>query len=205
VISSRKKRGDKMVELEVETKVKLSNKEAVELRKKIKKIANFKKKESRTDDYFAIKRKGYPKKAFRIRKAGGEYVVNFKKWLTAHWDRQIVVKEEYEFKTQHPDKFLVLMDDLGFKQWLKKFKTTEKYTYKKDKRVIIEINFVKHLGYFMEMEYIAKPSEMMKGKNKLRGVLKELGIKQSQVTNKGYTKMLWDIGKRGRKYFIDID
>ena len=57
----------------------------------------------------------------------------------------------------------------------------------------------------MEMEYIAKPSEMKKAKDKLRDVLKELGVKQSQVTNKGYTKMLWDIGKRGRKYFIDID
>lgn len=191
--------------LEVETKVKLNNNEVSLFRKKILKIARFKKKESRTDDYFAIKRKGYPKKAFRIRKAGGEYVVNFKKWLTQYWDRQIVVKEEYEFKTKYPDKFLVLMDDLGFKQWLKKFKTTEKYVYKKDKRVIIEINFVRHLGYFIEMEYIAKPSEMMKAKDKLRGVLKELGIKQSQVTNKGYTKMLWDKGRRGTKYFIDID
>jgi len=192
-----------MVLLEVETKVKIDDVSA--LRKKIKKIAKFKKKESRTDDYFAIKRKGYPKKAFRIRKSGGEYVVNFKKWLTQYWDRQIVIKEEYEFQTKYPDQFLTLMDDLGFKQWLKKFKTTEKYTYKKDPRVIIEINFVRHLGYFMEMEYIAKPSEMMKAKGKLREVLKELGVRQSQVTNKGYTKMLWDIGKRGRKYFIDID
>jgi len=194
-----------MVLLEVETKVRLEKNEVPALRRKIKKIANFKKKESRTDDYFAIKRKGYPKKAFRIRKAGGEYVVNFKKWLTQYWDRMIVVKEEYEFKTLHPDEFLVLMDDLGFKQWLKKFKTTEKYVYKKDSRVIIEINFVKHLGYFIEMEYIARSSEMMKAKDKLRGVLKELGIRQKQVTNKGYTKMLWDIGKRGKKYFIEIE
>ena len=197
-----------MVLLEVETKVKIDKDEVSELRNKIKKIANFKKKESRTDDYFAIPRKQmgivkkYPKKAFRIRKAGGEYVVNFKKWLVQYWDKKIVVKEEYEFQTKYPDQFLTLMDDLGFKQWLKKFKTTEKYTYKKDKNVIIEINFVKHLGYFMEMEYIAKPSEMKKAKAKLNHVLKELEIKDKQVCNIGYTRMLWDKGQKGKKYFV---
>ena len=85
-----------MVLLEVETKVRIDNVNA--LRKKIQKIATFKKKESRSDDYFAIRRKfrksAYPKKAFRIRDNGKEFVVNFKKWLTSYWDKQIVIKQE---------------------------------------------------------------------------------------------------------------
>lgn len=193
-----------MVWLEVETKVRISNPTA--LRKKIKKIAKFEKKESRADDYFALKRKfrkhSYPKKAFRIRDNGKEYAVNFKKWLTKYWDKQIVVKQEFEFKIRDPKSFLALMEDLGFEQWVKKFKTTESYKHKKDKRIIIEINKVHHLGYFMEIEYLAQPHEMQKAKNKLKAVLKELEIKQSQIDNTGYTKMLWRKNKRGKRFFI---
>jgi predicted adenylyl cyclase CyaB len=196
-----------MILLEVETKVKLDSKEVPELRKKIQKIAKLDKKEKRADDYFALKKKirkhGYPKKAFRIRHDGKKYVINFKNWLTKYWDKQVVVKREFEFETENPKEFLALMFDLGFKQWLKKFKTTESYLYKKDKRIIIEINHVKHLGYFMEMEYIAKPGEMNKAKKKIKQVLKELEIKQSQIHNIGYTRMLWDKGIRDKKHWVD--
>jgi adenylate cyclase class 2 len=194
-----------MVWLEVETKVKIKN--VSELRKKIRKIAKLEKKESRADDYFALKRKirrhGYPKKAFRIRHSPGKSVVNFKKRLYKYWDDYIVVKEEFEFETKHPDEFLALMFDLGFKQWIKKFKTSESYLHKKDKRLVIEINKVKHLGYFMEMEYLCQPNEMKKAKKKIMNTLKELGIEKTDVDNVGYTKRLWDKGIKDKKYFVD--
>ena len=192
-----------MAWLEVETKVKINNVNA--LRKKIQKIARFEKKETRGDDYFALHRKfrrhGYPKKAFRIRSTKKEYVVNFKKWLTKYWDKGVIVKEEFEFKIKEPKSFLALMMDLGFVQWIKKRKTSESYTHKKDKRIIIEINKVEHLGYFMEIEYLAKKSEMEKARNKIKMVLKELEIKQEQIDNTGYTKMLWKKGIKDRKYW----
>ncbi len=196
-----------MVLLEVETKVRIGSEKVPELRDKVRKIAKFDKKEKRADDYFALKKKfrrhGYPKKAFRIRSNGKKYVINFKKWLIKYWDKQVVVKEEFEFETEHPEEFLALMKDLGFVQWMKKFKTTESYNHKKDKRIIIEINHVKHLGYFMEMEYICKKSEMKKAKSKIKGVLSELGIEQKQIDNTGYTRMLWDRGIKGRKHWVD--
>ncbi len=189
--------------LEVETKVRINDVNA--LRKKIQKIARFEKKETRGDDYFALHKKfrrhGYPKKAFRIRSTKEEYVVNFKKWLTKYWDKDVIVKEEFEFKIKEPKSFLALMMDLGFVQWMKKRKTSESYTHKKDKRIIIEINKVEHLGYFMEIEYLAKKSEMEKAKNKIKMVLKELEIKPNQIDNTGYTKMLWKKGIKDRKYW----
>ena len=68
-----------MAWLEVETKVKLESREVPKLRKEIKKIAKLEKKETRGDDYFAIKRfreKAYPKKAFRVRKKPDKYEIN---------------------------------------------------------------------------------------------------------------------------------
>jgi predicted adenylyl cyclase CyaB len=195
-----------MVWLEVETKVRVKNPNA--LRKKIKKIASFVKKETRGDDYFALKRRfrkhAFPKKAFRIRKKPGKFEVNFKKWLTKYWDDQVVVKQEFEFilKNQSDvDDLLALFEDLGFEQWMKKRKTSESYLHRKDKRIIIEINHVKHLGYFMEIEYLCKPSEMEKAKNKIKGVLKELKIKQENIDNTGYTKMLWKKGIKDKRFW----
>jgi len=198
-----------MAELEVETKVKLDKSEVNSLRKRILKIAKFNKKRSKSDDYFAIpiKRMGiirkYPKKAFRIRDDGDSYVINFKKWWKKYWTKEIVVKEEFEFETKNPDKFLALMRDLGFSEWVKKFKISESYIYKKNPKVNIEINKVKHLGYFMEMEYIAKHSEMKKAIRTIKEILEILEIDPKNIDNTGYTKMLWNKGIKDKKYFLD--
>ena len=195
-----------MVWLEVETKIKLDKDEVADIRKKIKRIARLQKKESRGDDYFALKRKGYPKKAFRIRKKPDKYEVNFKKWLKKYWSKDVIVKQEFEFTLNNKDDvddLLALFKDLNFVQWMKKRKTSESYIHKKDKRIIIEINKVAHLGYFIEIEYLCQPNEMQKAKKKIRQVLKELGIKQKQIDNTGYTKMLWDRGIKDKRYWVD--
>ena len=94
------------------------------------------------------------------------------------------------------DNFIFLVEDLGFKEWVKKRKHTESYQYKKDKRVIIEINKVEHLDYYLEIEYLAKRNEVKKAKKKIRQVLKELGIKQEQIDN----NPLWQYNHSDRAY-----
>ena len=194
-----------MAWLEVETKIPIPKDKVAETRKKIKKIARFVKKESRGDNYFAIKKKSYPKKAFRVRKKPDKFEVNFKKKKKSLYSDDIVVKEEFEFILNNQDDvddLLALFRDLGFEQWIKKRKTSESYTHKKDKRIIIELNKVAHLGYFIEIEYLCTKSEVPKAKKKIRQTLKQLGIKSNQVDNTGYTKMLWDKGIKDKKYFL---
>ncbi|MBW6442643.1 class IV adenylate cyclase [Patescibacteria group bacterium] len=189
--------------LEVETKARIDN--VALLRKIIKSIAIHEKTESRGDDYFAFNPKGYPKKAFRIRYDGKKYTVNFKKHLKKLWKEGVVVKEEYEFEILNRDQmrnFLALLEDLSFEPWVKKRKHTESYLYKKDKRVVIEINHVKNVGTYLEIEYLAKRSEVSKARNKILEVLNELGIQEDQIDNVGYTKRLYDKGIKGKKYFI---
>ncbi len=189
--------------LEVETKVKIEN--VPKLRNKIKKIARFEKKESRGDDYFALQKRGYPKKSFRIRDDGEKMIVNFKKHLKSLWKQGVVVKREFEFELsdmKHIGNFLALLEDFNFKEWVKKRKTTESYLYKKDKRVVIEINKVQHLGYYMEIEYKAKLSEVERARKKILQVLRELEIDKNQIDNIGYTRRLYDKGIKDRKYFI---
>ncbi|GEM_PF-693668 len=210
ITSEKEKECDKMVWLEVETKVKLDDSEVPALREKIKKIAKFEKSGKKEDDYFAIKgrfrRNAYPKKAFRIRAMKDEFEVNFKKWLTKLWTKDIVVKQEYEFKLKGAEEvkdLLALFEDLGFEEWIKKIKENETYKYKKDKRLSIEINKVKHLGYFMEIEYLCKRHELEKARRRIREVLKILDIQPYQIDNTGYTKMLWYKGTKEKRRFID--
>lgn len=195
-----------MVWLEVETKVKLLDSEVKDIREKIKRIAVFEKEGTKADDYFAIQNKlDYPKKAFRIRATKNKFEVNFKRWLTNLWTKDIVVKQEFEFELEGKDQvedLLELFRDLGFKEWVKKIKKNETYQYKKDKRASIEINNVKHLGYFLEIEYLCQPNELKKARNKIREVLKTLGIRPEQIDNTGYTKMLWYKGTKEKRKFL---
>lgn len=190
--------------LEVETKIKLEDSQVKDIRKKIKSIAKFSKKGKKVDDYFAIQRWGYPKRAFRTRTTKDKIEVNFKKHLKKYWTKNVVVKQEFEFviPKENFDDLIELFRDMGFSEWVQKVKWNETYKYKKDPKVAIEINRVKHLGYFIEIEYLATPSQMQTAINKIQKVIEELGIDQNQVDNTGYTKMLWYKGTRGKRKFI---
>ena len=124
-----------MVWLEVETKIKIPDSDIDALRDKIKKIAIFDKTGKKEDDYFAVRRvvkKAYPKKAFRIRATQGEFEVNFKKHLKKYWTKDIVVKQEFEFKLKGEEEvhdLLELFKDLGFSEWVKKIKKFQNCTH----------------------------------------------------------------------------
>jgi len=195
-----------MVWLEVETKVALRDDQINSLRKRIQKIAKFKKKGQKTDDYFAIQKNGYPKKAFRFRTMKDGVEVTFKRWLTKYWTKEVVVKQEFEFTLNGKDQkddILELFEDFGFKEWVQKVKKNETYTYNKNPKLSIEINHVKHLGYFIEIEYLCQKRDMEKAIKAITDLLKELEIDFNQIDNTGYTKMLWYKGTLGKKDFID--
>jgi adenylate cyclase class 2 len=178
-----------MAWLEVETKVKIDDYSS--FKKKIEKIAKLSKKEIKIDNYFSINKKGYPEKAFRVREKNNKYEINFKKWVKKYWTPYIVVKEEFEFGTDDPENLIFMMRDLGFSKWLKKEKKCLIYTYNKNKKASIELNKVKRLGNFIEVEYLCQAKELSKAKKTIMQILKELDIKKEQIDNTGYTKLLW--------------
>lgn len=195
-----------MVQIEVETKVKLEDEQVPALREKIKQIAKFEKRGTKSDDYFAIQRTGFPKKAFRFRSMGDKIELTFKKHLKSLWTKEVVVKQEFEFNLEGKESMedlMALLKDFGFKEWVKKIKRNETYKHKKNKNISIEINFIKNLGYFMEIEYICQKHDVEKAINAVTNTLKELEIDFNQIDNTGYTKMLWYKGTKGKHKFID--
>ncbi len=178
--------------IEVEAKVRIFDPE--NFRKKIKKISRFVRKEKKIDDYYTLESgKSYPKKSLRIRKKGGVYEVNFKRRLS--FVKGIHAKNEEEFVVSNIVPFVDLIENFGFRRWLRKEKATELYNV--GKNFNIELNEVKNLGWFLEIEYMCDLKNLGIARKKVLEIISLLGIKNKDIISEGYTKMLWDKGKLG--------
>ena len=176
--------------IEVESKLKVQD--VKDARRRIKEVAKFVKIENKVDEYFSLETVRYPKKSLRVRNKGKNREVNFKKWVS--YENGIHSKREVEFKVSDLKGFYDLINDFGFKKWMKKEKRTELYRTKDG--VNIELNYVKRLGWFIELEYLAKPNEITRAQKKIDKLRTKLGFIKKDVEKKGYTKSLWELKKK---------
>lgn len=173
--------------IEVESKAKIINPE--KFRVLAQKIGHYKGKERKVDDYYTLEYDhSYPKKSLRVRKRAGFYEINFKQRL--FYKLGVHAKKETEFRVSDIAGFLRLIHEFGFKKWLTKEKYTELYEIKRNFH--IEINHVKKLGWFIEVEYLSMPKEMEKARKEVASVMKKLNVHKRDVVKEGYTKLLWN-------------
>jgi len=178
--------------IEVEAKIRISN--PAIFRTKIRKIARFANRERKIDDYYTLENlKRYPMKSLRIRKIRDIYEVNFKERLS--YLKGIHAKNEREFILSDVEPFLDLIRYFGFKKWLRKEKLSE--TYEINKNFHIEVNYVKNLGWFLEVEYLCEKKDINMARKKVLEIIEQLDIRKEQIEKTGYTKMLWDKGRLG--------
>jgi len=179
--------------IEVEAKIQMQN--PSKYREKIKHLANLKFKEKKIDDYYTLESlKGYPQKSLRIRKHEKFYEINFKQRIS--YINGIHAKNEEEFRVTNLPHFLDLIKDFGFKQWLRKEKMSEIYEIRKIFH--IEINYVKHLGWFLEIERLCySKKQVANARQNILQIIKKLNIDKKDIVKEGYTKMLWDKKKLG--------
>lgn len=175
--------------IEVESKISLKGKNISEVRKRIKSIAKFIKIEHKKDDYYSLEYFDYPQKSLRIRDFGKILEVNFKK--RGSYVNGVHAKTEVQFKVSDLKGFYNLIRDFGFRKWLHKEKITE--LYRTHDGVNIELNKVKKLGWFIEIEYLCPPKDVPKGRQKVTKVRNALGFTIKDVEKKGYTKQLWEL------------
>ncbi|MEK6908702.1 MAG: class IV adenylate cyclase [Nanoarchaeota archaeon] len=175
--------------IEVETKIPFEKKDLYSVRNRIKKIAKFVKKQNKKDDYYTLEYFQYPEKSLRVRDMGKIREVNFKKRINL--SNCIHAKKEVQFQISDIDGFFDLIKDFGFRKWLHKEKTTE--LYKTKSGVNIELNYVKKLGWFLELEVLCSIKEVNVARNKIIDVRNSLGFKESDCEQRGYTKQLWSL------------
>ena len=174
-----------MIEVEAKVLIKNPGRE----RKKILKLAKYVGREKKKDDYYTLQNKGYAKKSLRVRRVKGKAEVNFKQKLS--YVKGVHAKNETEFSVSDIKGFVKLIKDFGYRKWLTKEKETHLFEIKKNFHV--ELNKVKRLGWFLEVEYLCKEKEVEKARREVLRVMSELGVKKSEIVKSGYTKMLWDL------------
>ncbi len=172
---------------EVEAKIKVFN--INDLRSRIRKIARFIGREKKVDDYYTLQSlDNYPTKSLRVRARKNYHEVNFKQPLS--YVNGIWAKKEIEFRIHDIKGFFELLNEFGFKKWLRKEKETETYSIGK---ITIELNKVKKLGWFMEVEYLcAKNKDIARARNIIINVLRKLNVRKRDIVKEGYTKILWN-------------
>ena len=175
--------------IEVETKIPI--RDAADVRKRIKKIAHFVRKEIKKDDYYTLEYFQYPEKSLRVRDKGSVREVNFKKRKS--YVHGVHAKTEVQFEISDVKGFFELIRDFGFRKWLYKEKTTELYSTSNG--VNIELNCVKRLGWFLEIEVLCPPRQIAAARRKVIAVRTALGFSEKDSERQGYTKQLWALRK----------
>ena len=173
--------------MEVETKIPISDKEINGVRARIKEISKFIKQETKKDDYYSLEYFSYPSRSLRIRDKGKIKEVNFKKKHS--YINGVHAKKEVQFEILDTSGFFELIEDFGFRKWLHKEKETELYRTKNG--VNIEINKVKGLGYFLELEVLCPLKSVASARKKVVAVRSALGFTEADSERRGYTKQLW--------------
>jgi predicted adenylyl cyclase CyaB len=135
---------------------------------------------------------GY-EKSLRIRDKGSVREVNFKK--RSSFSKGVHAKKEVQFEISDIKGFFELIEDFGFRRWLHKEKTTELYRTKDG--VHIELNFVKKLGWFLELEVLCSIKQVSSARNKVVALRNKLGFRESDCEPRGYTKQLWGLKNKG--------
>lgn len=175
--------------IEVETKIPFKQKDLNSVKAKIKMIAKFVKKQEKKDDYYTLEYFQYPEKSLRVRDMGKVMEVNFKKRISLV--NGIHAKKEVQFEISDVEGFFDLIKDFGFRKWLHKEKTTE--LYKAKNGVNIELNYVKKLGWFLELEFLCPQKDINLARKKVAEVRDALGFSEKDSEQKGYTKQLWNL------------
>ena len=177
--------------VEVETKIPIGN--VADVRKRIKKIAIFVRKENKKDDYYSLEYFNYPEKSLRVRDKGKSMEVNFKRRKS--YSKGVHAKTEVQFQISDIRGFFELIKDFGFRKWLHKEKSTE--LYKTPEGVNIELNHVRGLGWFLEIEVLSLPKNVASARRKVIAVREKLGFGEGDAEPRGYTKQLWNLRHKG--------
>ncbi|WPM05620.1 class IV adenylate cyclase [Borreliella sinica] len=144
--------------------------------KRIIKLANAKlkfiKEEIKTDIYYSNQ-----KKIIRIRKLNTlEKIVTFKKKILDK-KKSIEINKEMEFKIDNVNNFLILIKELKFKKLYKKIKKSLIY---QTNNLNVEINEIKNLGFFLEIEKIINnQNEIDLAKKEIENIINQFGLKEN--------------------------
>jgi len=169
---------------EVEAKVPISRRAFESLERRLHKEARYLGKTVYEDTYYAKPKTAY----LRVRKRGGESFFEIKQRKTIGG---IETNLEMEWRISDINKFQTILKRRGIKVTIKKQKKTHRFRYND---FIIELNHVRLLGYYLEIEkMVKKEGELAPAKKELKMIFKKLGFESKDFEAKPYLELLSNV------------
>ncbi|WP_210380150.1 class IV adenylate cyclase [Borreliella burgdorferi] len=167
---------------EIESKAFIPTKELKRIIKLANKKFKFIKEEIKTDIYYSNQ-----KKIIRIRKLNTlEKIVTFKKKILDN-NNTVEINKEIEFKIDSINNFLTLIKELKFKKLYKKIKKSLIY---QTNNLNVEINEIKNLGFFLEIEKIINnQNDIALAKKEIDNIINQFGLKEN-IETRPYSELL---------------
>lgn len=167
---------------EIESKAFIPPKELKRIIKLANKKFKFIKEEIKTDIYYSNQ-----KKIIRIRKLNNlEKIVTFKKKILDN-NHTVEINKEIEFKIDSINNFLTLIKELKFKKLYKKIKKSLIY---QTNNLNVEINEIKNLGFFLEIEKIINnQNDIDLAKKEIDNIINQFGLKEN-IETRPYSELL---------------
>ncbi len=158
--------------------------------------AEFKRDYSKSDRYLHQYQDGEYTQEVRIRFDGSEAVVTQKQKTV---ENGLESNVEREFSVSHAENFLHLLETSGYRYFIDKVKIGRAYIMDD---FLIELSRIEDLGVFIEIEKVFEgpvaPQIVKQTEARIRKCLAILGISDSAIEQKAYTRMLAE--KRGVRH-----
>lgn len=172
-------------DIETEIKVKLSKEEFEKIEKFMKSKAKFLKNSKQIDTYYQPTFRKFLKEKdevidewLRIGIRGNKKILNYKNW------HDNMYCDEYEVEIDNEENLDKIFKVLGLEQIAVVDKLRNTYYYLDKYEVALD--FVKDLGYFIEIEVKEYTSDTILEYDKLLKIAKDLGLNLNNIDKRGY-------------------
>jgi len=171
--------------MEVEVKFHLSEDEANAVRAKLAKNFTLVKRVVQSDVYFSHPRIDLNDRVFRLRKEGKRVILTYKGPRLSH---NLKVREELEVEVSEFAEMKKILRNLGFIETATIEKIRE--TYLVDSNAFVNLDKVKGLGYFIEVELITDITNFDSITRKIREITSVLGLNHKRALSVSYFELL---------------
>lgn len=175
-------------DVEVEIKIRLTEKEFLELKKRVSKVSIYKKTVHQIDDYYTSRyrdftKEDYPYEWLSIRDRGNRVILNYKHWYPENTEKSIYC-DEYEVELDDKERMHKIFEAIGIIKFCTVNKNREVYIL--DNKYEFSLDNVEGLGYFVEIEvkkYDLSPIEEYK---KLLCIVDNFNLNIENIDRRGY-------------------
>jgi predicted adenylyl cyclase CyaB len=181
-----------MNNIEIEIKIRISDEIANHCKNFLADNAKFVNSSQEIDQYLSPSNRNflapeYPYEWLRLRQKNNKVVLNYKHWYPEN-EKVSTHCDEFETEIQHSDNLLKIFEALDVKPLITVDKVREKYNFKDEFE--ISIDFVKELGYFVEIEYIGKSNSIEEANLLLTETARTLNLDLANRDNRGYPYLM---------------